>query len=178
MPLPPHQTVQPHPAQPIIQQQAVITPPQPSQSIVQPAVVVELPPQTTQPAAVDREASLATSVAAIKLDETEEWNENATAAEDKEEEEEEAEDEVGDAVEEAKPKKKIVIREYKAKKEPVNVIFCGHVDAGKSTIGGQIMYLTGMVDKRTLEKYEREAKEKNRETWYLSWALDTNIGKL
>jgi len=26
--------------------------------------------------------------------------------------------------------------------------------------------LTGMVDKRTLEKYEREAKEKNRETWY------------
>jgi peptide chain release factor subunit 3 len=25
--------------------------------------------------------------------------------------------------------------------------------------------LTGMVDKRTLEKYEREAKEKNRESW-------------
>ena len=36
------------------------------------------------------------------------------------------------------------------------------------------MYLTGMVDKRTLEKYEREAKEKNRETWYLSWCMDTN----
>ena len=47
-------------------------------------------------------------------------------------------------------------------------------DAGKSTIGGQIMFLTGMVDKRTLEKYEREAKEKNRETWYLSWCMDTN----
>ena len=60
------------------------------------------------------------------------------------------------------------------KKEHLNVVFIGHVDAGKSTIGGQIMYLTGMVDKRTLEKYEREAKEKNRETWYLSWALDTN----
>uniref|UniRef100_A0A3Q2FQ84 G1 to S phase transition 1, like n=1 Tax=Cyprinodon variegatus TaxID=28743 RepID=A0A3Q2FQ84_CYPVA len=60
------------------------------------------------------------------------------------------------------------------KKEHINVVFIGHVDAGKSTIGGQIMYLTGMVDKRTLEKYEREAKEKNRETWYLSWALDTN----
>lgn len=64
--------------------------------------------------------------------------------------------------------------ETKSKKEHVNVVFIGHVDAGKSTIGGQIMYLTGMVDKRTLEKYEREAKEKNRETWYLSWALDTN----
>ncbi len=28
------------------------------------------------------------------------------------------------------------------------------------------MFLTGMVDKRTLEKYEREAKEKNRESWF------------
>ena len=34
--------------------------------------------------------------------------------------------------------------------------------------------MTGKVDKRTLEKYEQEAKGKNRETWYLSWALDTN----
>ena len=31
-----------------------------------------------------------------------------------------------------------------------------------------------MVDKRTLEKYEKEAKEINRETWYLSWCMDTN----
>lgn len=31
-----------------------------------------------------------------------------------------------------------------------------------------------MVDKRTLEKNQREAREKSRESWYLSWALDTN----
>lgn len=31
-----------------------------------------------------------------------------------------------------------------------------------------------MVDKRTLEKYEKESKELNRESWYLSWALDTS----
>ncbi|XP_057323317.1 eukaryotic peptide chain release factor GTP-binding subunit ERF3A isoform X1 [Microplitis mediator] len=67
-----------------------------------------------------------------------------------------------------------VAEDTKSKKEHVNVVFIGHVDAGKSTIGGQIMALTGMVDKRTLEKYEREAKERSRETWYLSWALDTN----
>ncbi|XP_038067825.1 eukaryotic peptide chain release factor GTP-binding subunit ERF3A-like isoform X2 [Patiria miniata] len=66
-------------------------------------------------------------------------------------------------------------KERKTEMEHVNVIFIGHVDAGKSTIGGHIMYLTGQVDKRTLEKYEREAKEKNRESWYLSWALDTNL---
>ncbi|MBN3320956.1 ERF3A factor, partial [Atractosteus spatula] len=77
--------------------------------------------------------------------------------------------------EEEVPTPKVVLAPPDApKKEHVNVVFIGHVDAGKSTIGGQIMYLTGMVDKRTLEKYEREAKEKNRETWYLSWALDTN----
>ncbi|CAB0012664.1 unnamed protein product [Nesidiocoris tenuis] len=74
-----------------------------------------------------------------------------------------------------KPKKKPARpEETRSKKEHVNVVIIGHVDAGKSTIGGQIMALTGMVDKRTLEKYEREAKERSRESWYLSWALDTN----
>uniref|UniRef100_A0A7N6AJX7 Tr-type G domain-containing protein n=1 Tax=Anabas testudineus TaxID=64144 RepID=A0A7N6AJX7_ANATE len=58
------------------------------------------------------------------------------------------------------------------KKEHVNVVFIGHV--GFTFLVFFARYLTGMVDKRTLEKYEREAKEKNRETWYLSWALDTN----
>lgn len=57
-------------------------------------------------------------------------------------------------------------------KEHVNVIFLGHVDAGKSTLGGSILYATGMVDDRTMEKYKREAKELGRESWYLSWALD------
>ncbi|KAF2431747.1 hypothetical protein EJ08DRAFT_687253 [Tothia fuscella] len=57
-------------------------------------------------------------------------------------------------------------------KEHVNVIFLGHVDAGKSTLGGSILYASGMVDERTMDKYKREAKEAGRETWYLSWALD------
>ncbi|KAJ7498955.1 P-loop containing nucleoside triphosphate hydrolase protein [Mycena latifolia] len=60
-----------------------------------------------------------------------------------------------------------------AVKEHLNIVFIGHVDAGKSTMGGNLLYLTGMVDKRTMEKYEREAKEAGRETWYLSWALDS-----
>lgn len=61
---------------------------------------------------------------------------------------------------------------YGQKKEHVNIVFIGHVDAGKSTLGGSILYVTGMVDERTLEKYRRDAKEAGRETWYLSWALD------
>ncbi|GAA5824699.1 hypothetical protein JCM11251_005306 [Rhodosporidiobolus azoricus] len=63
--------------------------------------------------------------------------------------------------------------EAKDVKPHLNIVFIGHVDAGKSTMGGNILYLCGMVDKRTLEKYEREAKEAGRESWYLSWALDS-----
>lgn len=58
-------------------------------------------------------------------------------------------------------------------KEHLNIVFIGHVDAGKSTLGGNLLYITGGVDKRTMEKYEHEAKEAGRETWYLSWALDS-----
>ncbi|CAO3594177.1 unnamed protein product [Absidia cylindrospora] len=60
-------------------------------------------------------------------------------------------------------------------KEHLNVVFMGHVDAGKSTMGGNILFLTGMVDKRTMEKYEKEAKDAGRESWYLSFALDTGV---
>lgn len=58
-------------------------------------------------------------------------------------------------------------------KEHLNIVFIGHVDAGKSTMGGNLLFITGMVDKRTMEKYEREAKEAGRDSWYLSWALDS-----
>lgn len=57
-------------------------------------------------------------------------------------------------------------------KEHVNIIFIGHVDAGKSTLGGSILYATGMIDERTMEKNKAEAKAVGRETWYISWALD------
>lgn len=59
-------------------------------------------------------------------------------------------------------------------KEHMSIIFMGHVDAGKSTMGGNILYLTGAVDKRTVEKYERDAKDAGRQGWYLSWVMDTN----
>ncbi|KAK9479652.1 P-loop containing nucleoside triphosphate hydrolase protein [Lipomyces japonicus] len=57
-------------------------------------------------------------------------------------------------------------------KEHLSIIFMGHVDAGKSTMGGNLLFLTGTVDKRTMEKYEKEAKDAGRESWYLSWVLD------
>ncbi|ONI09287.1 hypothetical protein PRUPE_5G229200 [Prunus persica] len=60
------------------------------------------------------------------------------------------------------------------KKRHLNVVFIGHVDAGKSTTGGQILFLSGQVDDRTIQKYEKEAKEKSRESWYMAYIMDTN----
>lgn len=55
-----------------------------------------------------------------------------------------------------------------------NIVFIGHVDAGKSTTCGNILYLTGYVDDRMIEKYQREAKEKNRDSWFLAYIMDTS----
>lgn len=59
-------------------------------------------------------------------------------------------------------------------REHINIVFIGHVDAGKSTLSGNILYLTDNVDHRTIEKYEKEAKERNRESWFLAFIMDTN----
>ncbi|KAK9748947.1 hypothetical protein RND81_02G092300 [Saponaria officinalis] len=60
------------------------------------------------------------------------------------------------------------------RKRHLNVVFIGHVDAGKSTIGGQILFLSGQVDDRTIQKYEKEAKDKSRDSWYMAYIMDTN----
>jgi len=59
-------------------------------------------------------------------------------------------------------------------REHLNLVFIGHVDAGKSTISGSLLWNTGRVDERTIQKYEREAKDNNRESWWLAYIMDTN----
>lgn len=59
-------------------------------------------------------------------------------------------------------------------REHLNLVFIGHVDAGKSTLSGNILYITENVDKRTIERYEKEAKERNRDSWFLAFIMDTN----
>ena len=57
--------------------------------------------------------------------------------------------------------------------EPVSIVFVGHVDSGKSTISGSLLYNLGQVDERIIEKYKREAKVKNRESWFMAYIMDT-----
>lgn len=59
-------------------------------------------------------------------------------------------------------------------KEHLNIVFIGHVDAGKSTLSGRILYDTNMVDRRSIEQYTLEAKKNNRGSWFLAYILDTN----
>ncbi|XP_037909940.1 eukaryotic peptide chain release factor GTP-binding subunit ERF3A-like isoform X4 [Hermetia illucens] len=108
----------------------------------------------------------------VKNEPADSWDTEKEPNDEEEAELEEGESEVVQKT--SKKKRPEVDDDDEVKKEHVNVVFIGHVDAGKSTIGGQIMTLTGMIDKRTFEKIQREAREKSRENWALSWALDTN----
>ena len=44
-------------------------------------------------------------------------------------------------------------------KTHINMVVIGHVDSGKSTTTGHLIYKLGGIDKRTIEKYEKEAAE-------------------
>lgn len=41
----------------------------------------------------------------------------------------------------------------------INLVIIGHVDSGKSTTTGHLVYKCGGVDPRTLEKYEKAASQ-------------------
>ena len=44
-------------------------------------------------------------------------------------------------------------------KTHINLVVIGHVDSGKSTTTGHLIYKCGGIDKRTIEKFEKEAAE-------------------
>lgn len=57
-------------------------------------------------------------------------------------------------------------------KTHVNVVVVGHVDAGKSTTTGHLIYKCGGIDKRTIEKFEKEAAELGKSSFKYAWVLD------
>jgi len=54
----------------------------------------------------------------------------------------------------------------------VNLVVIGHVDSGKSTSTGHLIYKCGGIDKRTIEKFEKEAEEMGKATFKYAWVLD------
>src|SRR5690242_19121148 len=57
-------------------------------------------------------------------------------------------------------------------KTHINAVVIGHVDAGKSTTTGHLIYKCGGIDKRTIEKFEKEATEMGKSSFKYAWVLD------
>ncbi|KAI9216490.1 P-loop containing nucleoside triphosphate hydrolase protein [Blastocladiella britannica] len=70
-------------------------------------------------------------------------------------------------------KKKIdIVAEYAKRPAHLNLVICGHVDAGKSTLTGHLLLQTGAVDKKTVDTYARDAARSGKGSFALAWVLD------
>ncbi|CAI7775398.1 unnamed protein product [Closterium sp. NIES-53] len=54
----------------------------------------------------------------------------------------------------------------------INIVVIGHVDSGKSTTTGHLIYKLGGIDKRVIERFEKEAAEMNKRSFKYAWVLD------
>merc|ERR1712026_421980 len=54
----------------------------------------------------------------------------------------------------------------------INIVVIGHVDCGKSTSTGHLIYKCGGIDKRTIEKFEKEAAESGKGSFKYARVLD------
>jgi len=57
-------------------------------------------------------------------------------------------------------------------KDKINLVVIGHVDSGKSTSTGHLIYKCGGIDERTIAKYEKEASESGKGSFKYAWVLD------
>ena len=53
-----------------------------------------------------------------------------------------------------------------------NLVVIGHVDSGKSTSTGHLIYACGGIDKRTIEKFQKEAEQMGKGSFAYAWVLD------
>ncbi|KAG6383272.1 hypothetical protein SASPL_156981 [Salvia splendens] len=54
----------------------------------------------------------------------------------------------------------------------ISIVVIGHVDSGKSTTTGHLIYKLGGIDKRVIERFEKEAAEMNKRSFKYAWVLD------
>lgn len=57
-------------------------------------------------------------------------------------------------------------------KAHISLVVIGHVDSGKSTTTGHLIYKLGGIDARTIEKFEKEATEMGKASFKYAWVLD------
>ncbi|MCK5023462.1 MAG: elongation factor 1-alpha, partial [Candidatus Aenigmarchaeota archaeon] len=59
-----------------------------------------------------------------------------------------------------------------ANKPHINLITSGHVDHGKSTLIGRLLYDSGSLDEQELRKLKEKAKELKKETFEFAFVMD------
>ena len=57
-------------------------------------------------------------------------------------------------------------------KTHISLVVIGHVDSGKSTTTGHLIYKCGGIDKRVIAQYEKEAAETGKSSFKYAWVLD------
>merc|ERR1711957_418112 len=57
-------------------------------------------------------------------------------------------------------------------KDKINIVVIGHVDSGKSTSTGHLIFKCGGIDPRTIERFEKESAEAGKGTFKYAWVLD------
>ncbi|MBD3192904.1 MAG: elongation factor 1-alpha [Candidatus Heimdallarchaeota archaeon] len=58
-----------------------------------------------------------------------------------------------------------------ADKPHLNLVVIGHVDHGKSTMTGHMLFKAGAVDQRLIDKYTEESEKIGKPSWRYAWVL-------
>ena len=57
-------------------------------------------------------------------------------------------------------------------KPHLGIVICGHVDAGKSTTTGHLLFKLGGIKEREMEKLKEEARAQNMESFAFAFYMD------
>lgn len=58
------------------------------------------------------------------------------------------------------------------RKPLINLVVIGHVDAGKSTLMGRLLFDSGLVTKKVMHRYEQDSKKTGKSSFMYAWILD------
>lgn len=64
------------------------------------------------------------------------------------------------------------LRSSRSERNNVSLVVIGHIDAGKSTTIGHLIYKCGGIDEKQIEKYEQEAAQLGKGSFKYAWVLD------
>jgi len=57
-------------------------------------------------------------------------------------------------------------------KESLNLVVIGHVDSGKSTLMGHLLFQLGQVSQKVMHKHEQESRKVGKQSFMYAWVLD------